>query len=104
MFETDYTVTRATYDHLCVNQNPFCPPATHSFYSSQDLVNDYQLPTFLAFPTSQEEADYAPQTKHIDILLPHQQPLIREYLKPSLAFTIRPSHSSDYLLVSAKHR
>ena len=65
MFETDYTVTRATYDHLCVHQNPFRPPATHSFYSSQDLVNDYQLPTFLAFPTSQEEADYAHQTKHI---------------------------------------
>ena len=45
------------------------PPSTrqpnHNFYSSQDLVNDYQLPTFLDFSTNQEEADYAPQTKHI---------------------------------------
>lgn len=103
MFETDYTVTRATYDHLCVNRTPFHPPANHNFYSSQDLVDEYQLPTFLDFPTSQEEADYAPKPnthRHPA----SQQPLIRAYLKPSLAFTIRPSHSSDYLLVSAKHR
>lgn len=60
MFETDYTVTRATYDHLSVNGTPFHLQPNHNFCSSQDLVNDYQLPTLLDFSTTQEEADYAP--------------------------------------------
>lgn len=77
MFETDYTVTRATYDHLSVNGTPFHPQPNHNFCSSQDLVNDYQLPTFLDFSTTQEEADYAPQTKQVGHPASHQQPLIR---------------------------
>lgn len=77
MFETDYTVTRATYDHLSVNGTPFHLQPNHNFCSSQDLVNDYQLPTLLDFSTTQEEADYAPQTKQVRHSASHQQPLIR---------------------------
>lgn len=89
MFDTDYTVTRATYDHWSVNGTPFHPQPNHNFCSSQDLVNDYQLPTFLDFSTTQEEADYAPQTKQASCFPPAASD--QGILKPSLAFTTRPS-------------